>query len=168
MEEIFKIIKEYPDFAVSNKGRIKNIKLNTFKQYTIMNGLCYVSLTKDNKNTMRAVHKLVAKTFGKMSKNDDTAYHINYVRFDNRDKNLEGCKIGEAIARTRKHNRYKKNKQKGIYKWNKGNCKWRAILSLSDNNMSTKLIGYFKTRKEAKIAYYNAYKQQFNVEPFRL
>lgn len=39
---------------------------------------------------------------------------------------------------------------------------------LSVGGMKVKTVGYYKTRKEAIVAYYNAYITQFKNEPFDL
>ena len=72
MEE-WKIIEEFPDYAVSNLGRIKRIrdgntqsrvkagkilKLNYKK-----NGYVYICLCRDNKKYYRRVHRLVLEVF---------------------------------------------------------------------------------------------------------
>lgn len=171
MKTIWKKIKGFPNHRVSNKGQIKNIKLKRLlTPYNINKNtkLLYIRLEYKGLNKWFPVHKLVAKTFGKMKRGQDSAIHLNYIQVDNREPNIEGATLGQAITRTRKFNRLKKNKLKGIYKWSIGNKKWRAVLSLGDSKMGTKTLGYFKTRKEAKKVYYKAYVKQFNQKPFRL
>ncbi len=170
MKEIWKVIKEFPNYSVSNKGRVKNNKTKHFlKQWSPVNSaLLYVTFSNWPACYHRGVHVLVAKYFKKMKKKDNSALHLNYVQFDNREPNVDGCTKGQAIVRTRKHNRLKKGKIKGIYKWAIGKNKFRAVLSLEDGKMGTQTIGYFKTKKEAILAYHAAYLEKFGVKPFKL
>lgn len=171
MKTIWKKIKGFPNHRVSNKGQIKNIKLKrllTPNKVNKFSKLLYIYLEHNGRRKLFPIHRLVAQTFGKMKRGQDSAIHLNYIQFDNREPNLEGATRGQAMSRTRKYNRLKKNKLKGIYKWSFGNKKWRAVLSLGDAKMGTKTLGYFKTRKDAKKAYYNAYVEHFNEIPFRV
>ncbi len=173
MAEIWRKIKDFPNHRVSNKGRIKNIKLNKLLSPARTgphSKLLYIELTYKGKSQVFGIHKLVAKTFKRMSETDESAIHLNYVQFDNRAPNLEGSTRGEALVRTRRHNRIKTNKLLGVYKWNQKGCSktWRAVLSLGNGKMGVKTIGYYYTRKAAKLALYSAYTERFGQEPFKL
>lgn len=66
MNEIWKVIKEYPDYEVSNFGRIKSNKngvskiLNPYKANT---GYCHIQLWKNGKHRDRGVHNLILEVF---------------------------------------------------------------------------------------------------------
>ncbi len=170
MKEKWTIIQGWENYFISNKGRVRNMKTKKLlKPFRLNSQLLYVQLSKNGKSSnCLGIHTLVAKHFNKMKKGDTTAIHLNYVQFDNREPNVEGATRGQAIVRTRKNNRFKKNKIKGIYKWFKGKNKYRAIISLEDGKMGTRLLGYFKTHREAKEVYHKTYLEIFGREPFKL
>ena len=175
MKEIWVKIKGCNNYSISNKGRVRNDKSGYITRgwrFKPNSNLLYVKLVRktgeNGKNI--PIHVLVAKHFNKMNKGDDSALHVNYVQYDNREPNIEGCTRGQAIVRTRRFNADKKNRLKGIHKYYKGlkypNMKWRAMLSTNDTKVKT--LGYFRTRKEAIKVYYKAYKALNGVSPFRL
>lgn len=170
MKEKWESITDFDNYSVSNKGRVKNddtqhyLKLWSPPKSTLL----YCTLFQNGKSHNKPVHKLVAQHFDKMKPEDETALHLNYIQYDNREPNLEGCTRGKAIVRTRKNNRLKAGKIKGIYSWKIGNKKFRAVLALEDGKMGTKTLGYFETYEEAKEVYHKAYKKKFGYEPFKL
>lgn len=172
MREIWVKIKGYKKYSISNKGRVRNDKsgyITLGRKINPKSNLLYVQLVKvqGKKGHNKPVHTLVAKHFNKMKPKNETAIHLNYTQYDNREPNVEGATKGEAIVRTRRHNADKKNRLKGIHKWTaNGYTKWRAMICPGD--MKVKTIGYYKTRKEAIMAYYKAYKELNGTTPFRL
>lgn len=46
MEEIWKVIDEYPDYMVSNMGRIKSLKLGKEKRLMVMYGVLLMNMRK--------------------------------------------------------------------------------------------------------------------------
>ena len=64
MEEIWKIIKEFPNYEVSNLGRIKNIRKDKLMTISVRkNGYCVVKLSDNGTAKECKVHRLVAKAF---------------------------------------------------------------------------------------------------------
>ena len=62
--EIFKKIDGYPNYKVSNHGRVRNDKFNRIlKPRITTNGYHKVDLYKNNKAKTHKVHRLVAITF---------------------------------------------------------------------------------------------------------
>lgn len=86
------IWKPVPDFEglyfVSNYGRIKNKKNTVMKQY-FSNGYLLINLTKNKKQNMKRVHRLVASAFKNNIDFNLEVNHINGVKADNRETNLE-------------------------------------------------------------------------------
>lgn len=87
--EIWKPVPKYEElYYVSNYGRVKNSN-NLIRKQLLSGGYLLINLTKNKKPKMFRVHRLVAMAF-----NDDTHHnlevnHINGVRTDNRETNLE-------------------------------------------------------------------------------
>lgn len=90
MNEVWKEIKGYPDYKVSNLGRIKSFKLKEPKLIKPRDkGYLYVSLYDGIKSKNFYVHRLVAIHFIDNPENKRTVNHINEDKKDNRVDNLE-------------------------------------------------------------------------------
>ena len=67
MKEIWKPIKDFDKYFISNYGRVKSTKYKTERILkTVVSGRCkYVKviLRKNNKNYTKMVHRLVAEAF---------------------------------------------------------------------------------------------------------
>lgn len=90
MEEIFKPIKDYENYMITNKGRIfkdnKEIKIFISK-----NGYCRVQLWKNGKCNKFLVHRLVAKHFLDDFDDNLCVNHIDENKLNNCIDNLELC-----------------------------------------------------------------------------
>lgn len=92
MEE-WKIIEDYPNYMVSNLGRVKAInwhrenKEKEMKPY-IHKGYLRLRLCKGGKTKQFLIHRLVAQTFIPNPENKPYIDHINTDRTDNRVENL--------------------------------------------------------------------------------
>lgn len=63
MEE-WKIIEDFPNYSISNKGNVLNNKTgNIISQQKQYNGYYSVSMWKDRKKYRKSIHRLVAKAF---------------------------------------------------------------------------------------------------------
>lgn len=106
-EEIWKDVKGYEGlYMASNLGRIKSLPRATtsgriLRQYiNRKNGYCYVSLSKENVQVSRRVHKLVLMAFnpvdcGKGYNKEFTINHIDGNKANNALLNLEWCTQSE-------------------------------------------------------------------------
>lgn len=97
MEEIWKTIDGYPDYEISNKGRVKSLgndkkrKEKILKGFKIGRGYLQVHLCKDGKIKNYLIHRLVAQAFIPNPNNLLEVNHINEDKTDNRVENLEWC-----------------------------------------------------------------------------
>ena len=92
MEEKWKIIEEFPNYAVSNYGQIKNIKKNKMMtSYRTWNGYCVVKLCKNNHPKECRVHRLVATAFIANPNNYPCVNHKDENKENNIYSNLEWC-----------------------------------------------------------------------------
>lgn len=63
MKEIWKHIKDYPNYEVSNLGNIKNLKSNKILTLKKRGNYLGIVLSKNNNPKMHSIHKIVAETF---------------------------------------------------------------------------------------------------------
>ena len=87
-KEIWKIIDGYSDYAISNFGRIKNIRKNKIRKSTKgNNGYMYVTLYLNKKTHSKTVHRLVAIHFLKNKR--EQVNHKDGNKTNNKIENLE-------------------------------------------------------------------------------
>ncbi len=93
--EIWKPIREYPDYQISNFGRVKSFKRyhgtneRILKQNKDTREYLFVNLCKNKKGKYKLVHRLVYESFiGKLEEGYD-AHHINEDKENNIPENLE-------------------------------------------------------------------------------
>ena len=147
MAERWKPVSGYPNYEVSDSGRVKNINtgmmLSLGKDQT---GYPRVCLSRNSKQKVHRVHRLVGKEFiGDHSMFD----HINRDRTDNRTENIRGCThaSNNANAEIRRDNT---TGYKGVSMSHKTKNKYIAYIN---KNRKRKYLGLFATAKEAAIAY---------------
>ena len=128
MQEIWKDIPWYEwKYLISNFGNVKiisftnrivkNKKIDRLrKQSTVAWWYKQVNLTKNWKNKIYLVHRLVALVFIPNPENKPQVNHINGVRNDNHVENLEWCTISENSLHSVYVLWYKRKKE-SIEKW---------------------------------------------------
>lgn len=94
IEEVWKQIEGYPNYEVSNMGRVRSLNYHREKRVQILNRVIHpngydrITLCKDGKKKLAQVHRLVWEAFmGKIPEGYEID-HINTVRDDNRLENL--------------------------------------------------------------------------------
>lgn len=116
MEEIWKTIEDYPNYMVSNMGRVKRIaSYDSSKHYrkekflslkTTKDGYYEYTLCKDGKLKSFKVHRLVCETFLSNPENKPYVDHINTNRTDNRVENLRWVTQKENCNNPNSKNNY--------------------------------------------------------------
>ena len=92
--ELWKEIEGYSNYMISNLGRVKSLNYNRTKKEKIMkfnthpNGYLMIMLSKNNKQKVFPIHRLVAEHFIPNPENKPCIDHINTIRTDNRVDNL--------------------------------------------------------------------------------
>jgi len=88
--EIWKDIKGFENiYRVSNTGKVLNVKFNRQLKPGIVKGYVRVCLYKNNKNTYKTVHRLVAEAFLIKPNNDCEVNHKDSNKKNNNVDNLE-------------------------------------------------------------------------------
>ena len=124
MEEIWKTIEDYPNYMVSNMGRVKRLSTGYYRRTEKIlnpqiqsNGYLHINLSQKGKTKCFLVHRLIAQVFIPNPNNLPQVNHINENKTDNRVENLEWCdrkyniNYGNGISK-----RVKTNKENGTYK----------------------------------------------------
>lgn len=143
MVEIWKNIEGYPNYQVSNLGRVKSlerfyvsanggqryIEEHIVKAQYNKKGYLRLHLSKNGKLYSKSVHRLVAEAFILNSENKPCVDHINGKRDDNRVENLRWCTIKE----NNNNPIYKENNRNARVGGKNCNSKW--VVKLDDNNV---------------------------------
>lgn len=91
-KEIWKIIEEFPNYKVSNFGRVKNVRKDKLMTISIRkNGYCVVKLSNNGNSKEYKVHRLVAKAFIPNPKELSSVNHKDENKENNIYSNLEWC-----------------------------------------------------------------------------
>ena len=91
MEEIWKVVDDYPDYKISNMGNIKSCKYNKEKLLSPTQnkyGYFRIGLHKNNKTKQFSVHRLVAIAFIPNPENLSTVDHVDRNKTNNDLSNL--------------------------------------------------------------------------------
>lgn len=84
-----KKIEGFPNYELSNDGKVYNIKKNKVVKVHLLNGYYYLHLLNKSINVTISVHRLVAINFINNPSNKKIVNHINGIKTDNRVENLE-------------------------------------------------------------------------------
>ena len=165
--EIWKELKDYNGYAVSNLGNVKSLdrevaykdgrvglfKERILKQQKTRKGYLKVEVGKDKKRFNISVHQLVAIAFlnHKPNGNKLVVHHKDNIKTNNRLYNLEII--------TNRDNSYTHHKGTSDYigvSWDKSRGKWSA--DIRDGKKRIRL-GRFVNEYDANLAYQNELKR---------
>lgn len=152
MIEEYRIIKDYPDYAVSNLGNVKSLGNDKARKEKMLSprinkcGYLRVSLCKNGEAKTYLIHRLVAEAFIPNPLGLPQVNHINEIKTDNRAENLEWCDCQYNID-------YSRAKQVGQYDLSGNLVKiWKSVseiqrqLGFDKSNISNCCTGYRNCR----------------------
>ena len=98
MRETYKTIKDYPNYEVSDAGRVRNTKTgHILRPGWDGGGYQHVILCLNGKHKSKLIHRLAADAFLPNPEYKRTVNHINGDKKDNRVENLEWASDSENI-----------------------------------------------------------------------
>ena len=96
--EKFKKIKDYPNYLISDQGRVYSCKRKKFlKPANNGRGYFIVDLSKNGIRKNLTIHRLVALAFIPNPENKRTINHIDGIKTNNHADNLEWCSQKENV-----------------------------------------------------------------------
>jgi hypothetical protein len=149
LKEIFRTIEDYPNYMISNLGRVKSLSGLIKRQCDNGNGYMYVDLYKNNKRKKYKVSRLVAKYFVDNPNNLPVVNHIDFNRKNDKATNLEWTTQRENA--NMKH-LSSTSKYVGVcFNGRKKKC-WTASIHI---NGKQHFLGRFEKEYDAHLAYQN-------------
>lgn len=144
-------IIDYPNYAVSNFGNVKNTSTNKIlKGIDKGKGYLEVGLYRDKKLKKVKIHQIVAKHFIPNIDLLPQVNHINGIKTDNRAENLEWTSNRENNC-----HKFRGKNITSVYvgvHYNKTRKKWISQIKINDKS---KHLGSFETELEAYQARVN-------------
>lgn len=96
MKEIYKTIKDYPNYEVSDMGRVRNrVTGCVLRPGRNKDGYQQINLYLNRKRKSQHIHRLVANAFIPNPENKRTVNHIDGDKTNNRVENLEWATYSE-------------------------------------------------------------------------
>lgn len=177
IKEIWKPIEGYPDYEVSNMGRVKSLNYNRTGKVKIMKPIEDEYLTIFLNGKKFKIHRLVAQAFISNPNNLPLINHKNEDKYDNRVENLEWCDYSYNVNYGDRNNKTTKALSKPVLqftlegdfvkRWNST----REIQRETGFKVSECCNGKYKTSHNYKWGYEDDYEKikfnVFNLEIYR-
>lgn len=146
MEEVWRIINDFPKYEISNLGRVRSNGYKVLKLIKKQNGYICINLMKDSKIHQRLVHRLVAKAFVDNFNEYNIVNHIDEVKNNNHFSNLEWVTQRENSHHSLTNDKTTSNFV-GVHKHLNS---WRAEICIEGKSYH---LGKFKSDNEASSEY---------------
>jgi len=151
-EEIYRDIKGYDKYQVSNFGNVKTKKTGRILKPSLDKdgGYCRVNLYNENKKRFNfRVHRLVGITF---LENPENKYSIDHIDIDGKSNNNVN-NLRFATSTEQKRNTKKKANCSSIYKgvcFHKPRNKWQSSITINKKQIH---LGSFENENDAAQKY---------------
>jgi len=154
--EVWETIKNYPDYQISNYGRVKSLKhgkVKMLKGGIDINGYKLISLYNPKQKTFK-VHKLVAIHF---LNHIPCGWElvINHKDFNKLNNHIDNLEIITSRENTNKKHLKSSSQYVGV-SWHKLTEKWSAYISIKGK---INHLGIFEKEIDAHNAYQNKLKE---------
>ena len=147
--EIFRKIKGYENYVVSNFGNVKNTKSGHILKPGKRIGYDYVNLCKNGNKKHMNIHRLVANSFITNPLNKPFVDHIDNNKTNNNMNNLRWC-TSQENNRNSSIGKCNTSKVKGVH-FDKNANKWRARIRIDGINTHIGLFDNIEDAKNARI-----------------
>lgn len=158
--EVWKILKKYNNYEVSNLGNVRSLnyrntgKKNILKQSINAYNYFTVNLSKNGIPKSKRVHQLVAEAFLNHNPNGYKLV-VNHKDFNRQNNNIDNLEIVTQRENSNKKHIKSSSQYVGVT-WSKQMNKWKAHIGI---NGKIKYLGLFNSEIEASNAYQNALTQ---------
>jgi len=160
---MIRTIPNFPNYTIDDLGNVYSIRSDKYlKPYSFYpGGTVHVMLHKNGKGTHINVAKMVLKLFQpSQTKINTHALH--------KDLELENCanfnlERGSRSDRIRMLNEIR-GKVRGVYAWNIGKNKYRAVIKNPQGKTET--LGYFKHKWYAQHVFNTQYRKYYGKLPY--
>lgn len=158
-------LKDFPNYAISNWGRIINIKKQTILKGTLRKtGYVFATLYRGDKYSAHSIHRLVAQSFIRNPESLSEVDHIDRCKSNNLVSNLRWS-TGTDNMLNRDHNNLKNglptsSQYRGVHRKNKNSNRWQCQITIDGEK---KHIGMFDSEVEGAKAY-NDYIEAHNLK----
>ena len=157
MKEVWKEVKGYPNYIVSNYGRVRNIKTDREKKPRITSrGYVCFQLYVNNKIKTVRIQRLVALHFLPPHFPCNERLDVDHIDWDASNNRVDNLQWLTRKEHARKPRPYKRGAEYS-------NGKWKARLWEGNTN---RYLGAFESREEAYQAFRKAYILKHGIEPW--
>lgn len=160
---MIRTIPNFPNYTIDDLGNVYSIKSDKYLKPTQIhpNGTVYVGVSKNGKSTWINVAKMVLRLF-QPSQTKINTYALH------KDLELENCanfnlERGSRSDRKRMFNEIR-GKVRGVYAWNIGKNKYRAMIKNPQGKTET--LGYFKHKWYAQHVFNMKYREYYGKLPY--
>ena len=184
--ERYATIEGFPNYLVTNKGRVLSLKDNhnndrikELKQIKNRDGYMFVNLYKNNKMHSKNVHRLVAQAFIPNPENKPEVNHIDENKTNNHISNLEWVTARENLNHGTRNERTSKTMSDGRRK-GKNHPRSKSVIGFKIEGCDIKYYKYINECKKdgfdtsaiskcckGKLKYYKGYEWFFADEFFQ-
>ena len=140
VQEEWRVIDDFPNYMVSNFGRVKNRINNRMRSISVgKRGYPVVSLRKDNKTYLKIIHRLVAVAFIPNPNDLPQVNHIDGIKTHSYKSNLEWVSSRDNNLHARRTGLHKSDGDRAVMQIDKSNNVVNCYKSVSEASRVTNI-----------------------------